>query len=80
MNSWDCSLGISDRTVEIAPLQKANTTFLSLAAATHVQTGDANVYIMFDSGSGLQVEEWIMPRQAGLPWDTSNNVTVDFQL
>ena len=72
--------GISDHTIEIAPLQKANTTFLSLAAMNHVQSGDASVYIMFDSGTGPQVEEWIMPKRAGLPWNTSTTVTVDFQL
>lgn len=60
------------------PLQKANTTYLSLAAMSDKATGDGNVYIMFDSGNGRQVEEWTVPKRAGNPWVTSRKVTVDF--
>ena len=80
MIAWDIISGFLDHTFEIAPLQKPNTTFLSLAAMSDTATWDGNVYIMFDSGSGPQIEEWTVPKRAGLPWVTSRNVTVDFQM
>lgn len=42
-----------------------------------VTIGDRNVYIMFDSGNGRQVEEWTVPIRAGDPWVTRRNVTVN---
>ena len=80
LSVWNCTSGFSDHTSEIAPLQKPNTTFLSLETIRDPETWDALVYIMFDSGSGPQVEEWAVPKIAGLPWVTSRSVTVDFQL
>ena len=61
-------------------MQKPNTTFLALSALNDKNTGEGNVYVMFDSGNGPQIEEWDMPTYAGDPWETSRNVTVDFAL
>lgn len=80
LNAWNCSLGFLDHTSEIEPLQKPNTTYLSLAAMSDGATGNGNVYVIFDSGDGPQVEEWTVPERAGDPWVTSRNVTVDFGL
>lgn len=80
LSAWNCTSGFLDHTSEIEPLQKANTTYLSLAAMSDKVTGDGNVYIMFDSGSGPQVEEWTVPKRADDPWVTSRNVTTDFDL
>lgn len=78
MSAWNCTDGFADHTVEIEPLQKANTTFLSLAAMSDRATGDGNVYVMFDSGKGPEVEEWTVPKRAGEPWVMSRRVDVDF--
>lgn len=78
LSAWNCSTGFLNHTSEIAPLQKPNTIFLALAAMSDMETGDANVYIMFDSGQGPQVEEWTVPTRAGDPWVDVRNVTVDF--
>ena len=67
-----------DHTSDIQHLQKPNTTFLSLAAMSDKATGEGSLYVMYDSGSGPQVEEWTVPRFTGDPWVTSRNVTVDF--
>ena len=80
LNAWNCSSGYLDHTSEIQPLQKANTTYLSLASTLDKATGNGSVYIMFDSGNGPQVEEWTVPKRAGDPWITSRNVTTDFGL
>ncbi|KAL2038105.1 hypothetical protein N7G274_009052 [Stereocaulon virgatum] len=80
LSAWNCSTGFLDQTSEIKPLQKVDTTFLSLAAMSDRATGNGSVYIMFDSGSGPQVEEWAVPKRAGDPWVTTRNVTVDFGL
>lgn len=77
LNAWNCSSGFLDHTSEIEPLQKANTTFLSLSAMNDRATGDGSLYIMFDPGTGPQIEEWTVPKRAGDPWVTSRNVTVD---
>lgn len=78
MNAWNCTSGFLDHTPEIKALQKANTIFLSLSATNDRATGDGSLYIMFDSGTGPQVEEWTVPKRAGDPWVNSRNVTVDF--
>lgn len=78
LNAWNCTTGFLDRTFEIQPLQKANTTFLSLSATNDKATGDGYLYIMSDSGTGPQVEEWTVPKLAGDPWVTSRNITIDF--
>jgi hypothetical protein len=80
LSAWNCTSGFSDRTSEIEPLQKPNTTYLALAAMSDRVTGIGNVYIMFDVGHGPQVEEWTVPQRAGQPWVTVKNVTVDFHL
>jgi hypothetical protein len=80
LSAWNCSTGFLNHTSEIEPLQKANATYLSLAAMSDMVTGDGNVYIMFDSGNGPQVEEWTVPTRAGDPWVTRRNVTVNFDL
>lgn len=80
LSAWNCTTGFLNHTSEIMPLQKANTKYLSLAAMSDKATGDGNVYIMFDSGNGRQVEEWTVPKRAGNPWVTSRKVTVDFDL
>ncbi|MCJ1462869.1 hypothetical protein MMC07_001473 [Pseudocyphellaria aurata] len=80
MSAWNCTTGFLDHTSEIKPLQKANTTYLALTAMSDKATGDADVYIMFDSGNGPQVEEWTVPTRAGDPWVRSRKVTVDFAL
>jgi hypothetical protein len=80
LSAWNCSTGFLNHTPEIEPLQKANTTYLSLAAMNDPVTKDGNVYIMFDSGNGPQVEEWTVPTHAGDPWVTRREVTVDFAL
>lgn len=69
-----------NHTSEIEPLQKANTTYLSLAAMNDKETGDGNVYIMFDSGNGPQIEEWTVPKRAGDAWVMNRNVTIDLGL
>lgn len=69
-----------DHTSEIKPLQKSNTTYLSLAAVSDRVTGDGNLYIMYDSGNGPQVEEWTVPSRADDPWIKSRKVTTDFDL
>ncbi|KAL9118892.1 MAG: hypothetical protein Q9187_004552, partial [Circinaria calcarea] len=43
LSTWNCSTGFLDHTSEIEPLQKANTTYLSLAAMSDRATGDGNV-------------------------------------
>jgi hypothetical protein len=78
LSAWNCTTGFLDHTSEIEPLQKPNTTYLSLAAMSDRVTGDGNLYVMFDSGNGPQVEEWTVPKRAGDPWVTSRNVTVGF--
>ncbi|KAK4542781.1 hypothetical protein LTR36_006157 [Oleoguttula mirabilis] len=78
MNVWNCTAGFQDHTSEIQPLQKLNTTFLALAAMSDRATGDGNVYLMFDNGTGPQVEEWTVPRRAGDPWVVSRKVDVNF--
>lgn len=80
LNAWNCTTGFLDRTPEIKPLQKANTTYLTLSAMSDRATGNGSLYIMFDSGIGPQVEEWTVPTLAGDPWVTSRGVTVDFGL
>lgn len=78
MNTWNCTDGFVDHKTEIEPLQRINTTYLALAAVNDRNTGNGTLYVMFDSGRGPQVEEWVMPKQAGNMWVTSRNVTVDF--
>ena len=80
LSAWNRTAGFEDHTAEIEPLQKPNTTFLSLAAMSDRDTGDGNVYLMFDTGSGPQVEEWTVPKRAGNPWEVSRKVDVDFAL
>jgi len=80
LNAWNCSTGFVDHTSEIKPLQKPNTTYLSLAAMNDRETEVGTVYVMFDSGAGPQIEEWTVPQRAGDPWITSRKVTVDFGL
>ena len=80
LNAWNCTSGFVDQTPAIQPLQKANTTFLSLAAMSDRATGDGNLYLLFDSGTGPLVEEWTVPQHAGDPWTGRRNVTVDFGL
>lgn len=80
LSAWNCTDGFQDHTAEIQPLQKANTTYLSLAAMSDRATGDGNLYIMFDSGKGPEVEEWTVPKLAGEPWVVSQKVDVDFAL
>lgn len=80
LSAWNCTAGFEDHTTEIEPLQKANTTFLALAAMSDRATGDGNVYIMFDSGRGPQIEEWTVPKRAGDPWTTSRKVDASFNL
>ena len=43
------------------------------------KSGDGDLYIMFDSGSGPQVEEWTVPKRAGDPWTISRAVTSNFE-
>ena len=80
LNAWNCTAGFQDHTAEIQPLQKPNTTYLSLAAMSDRNSGDGSLYIMFDSGNGPQVEEWTVPKHAGEPWTTTRAVTTDFGL
>lgn len=80
LSVWNCTDGFQDHTSEIQPLQKPNTTYLSIAAMSDRATGDGNIYIMFDSGKGPQIEEWTVPKRAGEPWVTSRKVDVDFAL
>ena len=80
MSAWNCTTGFEDHTTEIMPLQKTNTTFLALATVSDRFTSTGDIYIMYDSGHGPQVEEWVMPLRAGDPWNTSRPVTVDFSL
>ena len=77
---WDCSSGFSDLTTEIAPLQKPHTIFLSLTAVRDEASGNASLYVMFDSGGGPQVEEWAIPEVGDPPWVRSSDVNVDFYL
>lgn len=80
LSAWNCSSGFLDNTAEIKPLQKANTTYLSLAATNDRVSGDGDLYVMFDSGNGPQVEEWTVPKRAGDPWVRGRNVTNDFNV
>jgi len=80
MTAWNCTAGFQDHTSEIDPLQKPNTTFLAIATMSDRATGNGNVYLMFDDGTGPQVEEWTVPRRAGDPWTVSRLVDVDFAL
>ena len=43
-------------------------------------TGIGSLYMLFDQGTGPQVEEWTVPKHAGDPWAGRRNVTVDFGL
>ena len=80
LNAWNCTSGFVDQTPTLQPLQKPNTTFLSLAAMSDKATGIGNLYLLFDQGTGPQVEEWTVPLHAGDPWTGRRNVTVDFGL
>lgn len=78
MSAWNCTSGFQDHTDEIKPVQRHNTTYLSLASMSDRVTGDGSLYIMFDTGEGPQVEEWTVPKRAGAPWVKSRRVTTDF--
>lgn len=80
LSAWNCTDGFEDHSAEIAPLQKENATILALAAMSDRATGNGNVYIMFDAGKGPEVEEWTVPKRAGMPWVTSRKVDADFVL
>ncbi|KAK5706373.1 hypothetical protein LTR97_001361 [Elasticomyces elasticus] len=80
LSAWNCTAGFEDQTGEIAPLQKPNTTFLALAAMSDRATGDGNIYLMFDAGTGPEVEEWTVPKRVGDPWAISRKVDVDFSM
>jgi hypothetical protein len=79
LSAWNCTTGFLDHTSEIEPLQKANKTYLALAAMSDRVTGDGKVYI-FDSENGPQVEEWTVPKRKGDLWVTSRNVNMGFNL
>ena len=78
LSAWNCSSGYLNHTSEIQPLQKPNTTYLSLTSSLDRATGNGSVYIMYDSGGGPQVEEWTVPKRSGEPWTTRRDVTTDF--
>ena len=78
LSAWNCTAGFLDHSSEIEPLQKPNTTYLSLAATNDRVSGDGDLYIMFDSGNGPQVEEWAVPKRAGDPWVMGRTVTDNF--
>ena len=78
LSTWNCSQGFLDHTSQITPLQKASTTYLSLSTGNDKRKENNSVYIMFDSGGGPQVEEWMVPEQAGNPWMTNRSITVEF--
>ena len=80
LSAWNCTVGFEDHTAEISPLQKPNTTYLALAAMSDRATGDGDLYIMFDSGRGPEIEEWTVPKRAGDAWEVSRKVDVDFAL
>lgn len=80
LTAWNCTAGYEDHTAEIQPLQKQNTTILALAAMSDRATGDGDMYIMYDSGAGPQIEEWTVPKRAGDPWVTRRSINADFAL
>ncbi|KAL8849392.1 MAG: hypothetical protein Q9221_005630 [Calogaya cf. arnoldii] len=80
LSAWNCSSGVSDLTLQIEPLQRANTTYLALAALSNKATGEAAVYIMFDAGNGPQIEKWTVSARAGDQWSITRSVNTDFSL
>ena len=78
LSAWYCSTGFSDHTPQIKPLQKPNTTYLALSALNDRARGKGVIFIMFDPGTGPQIEEWTVPSLAGDPWVTRRDVNTDF--
>ncbi|KAL8879575.1 MAG: hypothetical protein Q9192_008205, partial [Flavoplaca navasiana] len=78
LSAWNCSTGFLDRTPEIKPLQKPNTMYLALSAVNDRATGKGVLYVMFDPGTGPQIEEWTVPPLAGDPWVTRRTVNTNF--
>jgi hypothetical protein len=66
--SWNCSSGFVPQQNRIEGLLKPNRTYLSLAStsASSLKFTDQRVYVLFDEGTGPQVEEWEVPASGGV--------------
>ncbi|KAI9711792.1 MAG: hypothetical protein M1820_001937 [Bogoriella megaspora] len=73
LNTWNCSKGFVNSTAEIAQLLKPDTTYLALASHN-----DGRIYVMFDPGTGPEIEEWTVPSLSGNAWTGVRNVTTSF--
>ncbi|KAL8969536.1 MAG: hypothetical protein Q9183_001953 [Haloplaca sp. 2 TL-2023] len=80
LSAWNCTTGFIDRTSDIKVMQKNDTTFLALTAATDETAYGGFLYVMFDSGDGPEIEEWRIPNHAGDTWNISSRVTTNFAL
>ncbi len=80
LKTWNCTTGFLDQTNEIGALQKANTTYLSLATLNDKVTGNGTLFVMYDSGNGPLMEEWTVPLRAGEPWVRRRDVSIDLAL
>lgn len=69
--SWNCSSGFVNQTSQITSLLRNKRRIFSLAS--HV---DGKIYVRFDAGRGVQIEEWAVPKISGDEWVVTGNVTV----
>lgn len=69
--SWNCSSGFVNQTSQISSLLRNKKRIYSLAS--HV---DGKIYVRFDAGKGVEIEEWAVPKISGDEWVVSGNVTV----
>ncbi|KAK4442082.1 hypothetical protein QBC34DRAFT_419271 [Podospora aff. communis PSN243] len=72
--SWNCSSGFVQQQSRIEGLLKPNRTYLGLAttSASNLSFSDQRVYVLFDEGTGPQVEEWEVPASGGVKVEEQN--------
>lgn len=77
--SWNCSSGFLDQTSAIAPFLAQNRTYIGLAnTLTSLNSDDQRVYVLFDGGTGPEIEEWQVPPGAQhAQWKVLGSVPVN---
>ncbi|KAK3358233.1 hypothetical protein B0T25DRAFT_541205 [Lasiosphaeria hispida] len=84
--SWNCSSGFLVQQDRISKLLKPDRTYLGLTttSASNLTFVDQRVYVLFDGGTGPQVEEWQIPTSGGAvktgqngPWKLLGNVPIE---
>ena len=65
--SWDCSRGFTEQQGRIEGLLRPGRTYLDLASASAggAGLGGERVYVLYDAGSGPEIEEWEVPDGSG---------------